>query len=65
MFFADYEKSFGNYIADSDGNHLLDIYMQIASLPLGYNHPDITKVIQEPKNQVQLRRVFVNLLSFK
>jgi len=52
MFFADYEKSFGNYIADSDGNLLLDVYMQIASLPLGYNHPDISKVIQDPKNHV-------------
>jgi 4-aminobutyrate aminotransferase/(S)-3-amino-2-methylpropionate transaminase len=51
-FFADYEQSHGNYIADSDGNKLLDIYMQIASLPLGYNHPDIAQVVQNPKNLV-------------
>jgi 4-aminobutyrate aminotransferase/(S)-3-amino-2-methylpropionate transaminase len=52
-FFADYENSQGNYIADSDGNQLLDIYMQIASLPLGYNHPDIAQVVQNPKNLVR------------
>ncbi|CAF0914597.1 unnamed protein product [Brachionus calyciflorus] len=56
VFFTDYEKSTGNYIADADGNHLLDIYMQIASLPLGYNHPDIQKVIANPKNH----NIFVN-----
>ena len=52
IFFADYEQSTGNYIVDADGNKLLDIYMQIASLPLGYNHPDIQKVISNPKNHV-------------
>ena len=51
-FFTDYEKCTGNYIADADDNMLLDIYMQIASLPLGYNHPSIIKVLQDPKNQV-------------
>lgn len=53
-FFADFANSQGNYIADSDGNMLLDIYMQIASLPLGYNHPDIIKVLQNPQNQVKI-----------
>ena len=53
-FFADYENSVGNYIADADGNKLLDIYMQIASLPIGYNHPDIQKVLLDPKNHVNL-----------
>ena len=52
QFFADYEKSIGNYIADSDGNKLLDIYMQIASLPLGYNNPDFLQVVKDPKNTV-------------
>jgi 4-aminobutyrate aminotransferase/(S)-3-amino-2-methylpropionate transaminase len=53
-FFADYDKSNGNYIADSDGNYLLDVYMQIASVPLGYNHPDIKKVFTNPDNYVSV-----------
>jgi 4-aminobutyrate aminotransferase/(S)-3-amino-2-methylpropionate transaminase len=50
QFFVDYEKSKGNYIVDVDGNRYLDIYGQIASLPIGYNHPCILKAIQDPKN---------------
>ncbi|GAB6032634.1 hypothetical protein CHUAL_011513 [Chamberlinius hualienensis] len=48
--FADYEKSLGNYFYDVDGNRYLDIYMQIASIPLGYNHPDLIKAVTDPKN---------------
>ncbi|RDL39324.1 putative 4-aminobutyrate transaminase [Venustampulla echinocandica] len=38
---ADFQKSYGNYIADPDGNVLLDVYAQIASIPVGYNNPHL------------------------
>lgn len=47
-FFADYEKSQGNYIVDADGNVLLDLFAQISSLPLGYNHPQMKKKLTDP-----------------
>ncbi|CAG9325460.1 ABAT_4 [Blepharisma stoltei] len=40
-FYVDYNKSIGNYVVDVDGNIILDTYCHIASLPLGYNHPDM------------------------
>ncbi|OQS04160.1 4-aminobutyrate aminotransferase, mitochondrial precursor [Thraustotheca clavata] len=49
-FFVDYTASKGNYIVDVDGNRYLDVYGQIASLPIGYNHPKIHAAIQDPKN---------------
>lgn len=53
-FFADYEASRGNYLVDVDGNRYLDIYGQIASLPLGYNHPGIVGAMSDPKNLAML-----------
>lgn len=49
-YFVDFEKSIGNYIVDADGNVLLDVFQQIASVPLGYNHPALVKALQDPKN---------------
>jgi 4-aminobutyrate aminotransferase/(S)-3-amino-2-methylpropionate transaminase len=49
-FFADFAKSKGNYVIDADGNALLDIFAQISSLPLGYNHESIAKQFSDPKN---------------
>jgi 4-aminobutyrate aminotransferase/(S)-3-amino-2-methylpropionate transaminase len=48
QFFHDPHKSFGNYVADVDGNLLLDAFCFIASLPLGYNHPNLVEAAQSP-----------------
>ena len=54
IFFLDYAKSKGNYIADADGNVLLDVFAQIASIPLGYNHPAFLELSQEPQFQTAI-----------
>merc|ERR1711953_82697 len=46
--FGDYSRSTGCYIVDADGNRMLDMFMQIASLPLGHGHPALEKAFSNP-----------------
>ncbi|GAA5934965.1 4-aminobutyrate transaminase [Sporobolomyces koalae] len=41
---ADYAKSRGNYLVDVDGNEMLDVFAQIASISIGYNNPELLKL---------------------
>jgi len=49
-FFVNYERSKGNYVVDVDNNTMLDVFTQIASLPLGYNHPRMIQALTDPNN---------------
>lgn len=46
---ANYPQSVGNYISDLDGNILLDVYAQIASIPVGYSNPSLIAAAQSPE----------------
>ncbi|KAG2212294.1 hypothetical protein INT47_001653 [Mucor saturninus] len=54
FFVADFAKSKGNYIVDADGNILLDVFAQIASIPVGYNNPAFLALGQQPAFQTAL-----------
>lgn len=48
-FVVDYAKSHDNYIVDVDGNTYLDVYSQIASIPVGYNNSTLIGAAQSPE----------------
>lgn len=50
--FLDLSRSDGVYVVDADGNLMLDLFQQIASLPLGYNHPALKAAHADPLMEV-------------
>jgi len=50
-FYCDFEKSSGNFLVDADGNVLLDLFQQISSMPLGYNHPSHVEICKSKEAQ--------------
>ncbi|KAJ2866251.1 hypothetical protein GGI22_001322 [Coemansia erecta] len=53
-FVGDYGKSTGNYISDADGNTFLDLYCQIASIPVGYNNKAILEAAKSDQMAITL-----------
>ncbi|KOX71399.1 4-aminobutyrate aminotransferase, mitochondrial [Melipona quadrifasciata] len=51
QYFGDYQRSIGNYLADIDGNVFLDMFMQVSTLALGYNHRSILGALSCGGNQ--------------
>ena len=56
-FFADYGKSLGNYVVDADGNVLLDVFSQIASLAVGTGRTFFFPCVSCGRVRVRLRVV--------
>ena len=53
---ADYKKSCGFTLVDSNGKKYLDMFGSIASLPLGYNHPKLVKLARSVDPSVLIHK---------
>ncbi|KAK6382652.1 4-aminobutyrate transaminase [Exophiala oligosperma] len=48
-FVVDYAKSHDSFLVDVDGNEFLDVYSQIASIPVGYNNARLIETAKSPE----------------
>ena len=56
-FVVNLRKSHGSYVfSDTHGKKLLDMFGNISSLPLGYNHPRIMSAIREHTHLIAQRQ---------
>jgi 4-aminobutyrate aminotransferase/(S)-3-amino-2-methylpropionate transaminase len=56
-FMVDLKRSAGSYVySTTHGTHLLDMFGNISSLPLGYNHPRLLKVIERNGHLIAQRQ---------
>ena len=46
MMIQDLNNSKGNYLVDVDGNIILDLFNNIVSVAIGYNHPEMVRAAQ-------------------
>ncbi|KAK5203315.1 4-aminobutyrate transaminase [Exophiala xenobiotica] len=51
---TDFDRSVENFISDPDGNMFLDVYAQIASIPVGYNNPSLLETVKSKAVQSAL-----------
>eukprot|EP00948_MAST-09A_sp_MAST-9A-sp1_P002801 g2801.t1 len=46
IIFNDHQQCQGNFTVDADGNRILDLFNHIATVPVGYNHERMKKLVQ-------------------
>ena len=59
----DYQKSSGNFVVDIDNNTYLDMFNNIATVPIGYNNPKLNNIIKNKLNNNELLHLITQRYS--